>query len=473
MHVWGDSMRVVVIGLGYVGLVTAACVAEWGHRVTGIEADRRRLAELGQARLPFHEPGLDTLLVRGMLRRRLRVGDLDDVPNAVARGDLVVMAVGTHDSNGGWQTETMRHALETVVPSLRPGSVLVIRSTLPPEFILQLPELVAHLRGVEEPPDVSILLNPEFTQEGKAVDDFMRPSRVVCGVIHDPDGIGIERLRQLYAPSAAPFLVMTGIDAAFAKLGANLFLATKISFANELAALSEAYGARVDEVVRAMSFDPRIGSSFLGAGIGFGGSCLPHQVTMTVKTSRLAGTPAPLLTAVDEINRGQPARLVRYLDEMLPPGVQGRRVALLGLTFKPHTDDIRDAPSLAIARLLLERGAKVVAYDPMERARRQSAAAVHDLRVTDDPFAALRRADAVALLTEWPELCSLDWRRAAHLMRGRVVVDGRNALDPETLAAAGLAYAGFGRGVTRNIPPIRLLEQNATQGVAAPREVVA
>ncbi len=450
-------MRVAVVGLGYVGLVTAACLVDWGHHVVGIEADEGRLADLLDGRLPFHEPGLDVMVARGIASGRLDVKGSRVGADAVAAADLVILAVGTHDSNGGWQTETMRRALEAVVPPLAAGTGLVIRSTLPPEFILQLPSLVADLRGDGSEPDIAIVLNPEFTQEGRAINDFMHPNRVVCGVIHDPDEVGTTGLRELYAPTNAPFLTMRGIDAAFAKLGANLFLAAKISFANELATLCDAYGAHVDDVVGAMSFDPRIGASFLGAGVGFGGSCLPHQVTMTVKTSHLAGAPVPLLSAVDEINRTQPARLVRSLEQMLPHGLQGRRVCLLGLTFKPETDDIRDAPSLAVARLLLEHGANVVAYDPMEHARQHSAQLVPGLQVAASAFEALADADAAALITEWPELRSLDWPAVATVMRGRVVVDGRNALDPATVTGAGFAYAGFGRGVQQPAEAKRIL----------------
>lgn len=450
-------MRVAVVGLGYVGLVTAACLAEWGNQVVGIEADQRRLADLLGGRLPFHEPGLEVLVARGLASQQLDVRGSSEGADAVAAADLVILAVGTHDSNGGWQTETMRRALDAVVPPLTAGTGLVIRSTLPPEFILQLPALVSDLRGGGSELDIAIVLNPEFTQEGRAISDFMHPSRVVCGQIHDPDGVGTAGLRELYAPTNAPFLEMRGIDAAFAKLGANLFLAAKISFANELATLCDAYGAAVDDVVGAMSFDPRIGASFLGAGVGFGGSCLPHQVTMTVKTSHLAGAPVPLLSAVDEINRAQPAHLVRRLEEMLPHGLQGRRVCLLGLTFKPETDDTRDAPSLAVARLLLEHGASVVAYDPMEFARQQSAQLVPGLQVAASAFDALAEADAAALITEWPELRSLDWPSVAAVMRGRVVVDGRNALDPAAVTGAGFVYAGFGRGVRQPTETRRIL----------------
>lgn len=438
-------MRISVIGLGYVGLVTAACLAEWRHSVTGIEADPRRLDDLSVGRLPFHEPGLAQLVADHHAAGRLMLRGLDAMPAAVAGTDLVIVAVGTHDGNGGWQTETMRKALAALVPNLRPGTPLVVRSTLPPEFINQLPAMVAQLRGLDEP-DMPILLNPEFTQEGKAVSDFVQPSRVICGVAHDPDGIGARRLRQLFERTGSPFVVMPAIDAAFAKLGSNLFLATKISFANELAALCDAYGARVDTVVDAMALDPRIGRAFLGAGVGFGGSCLPHQVTMTVKEARVAGLPTSLLAAVDDINHAQPAHFVGRLNELLPDGLGSARVALLGLSFKPDTDDLRDAPSLTIARLLLERGATVIAYDPMAAARTRAAQLISGLEVADSAEGALDGADAAMLVTEWAEFQLIDWTTAALAMRRPIVVDGRNFLDDAALAAAGFTYTGFGRG---------------------------
>jgi len=441
-------MRVTVVGLGYVGLVTAACLSEWRHRVTGIEADRRRLDDLRAGTLPIHEPGLDELVARNHQAGMLRFEDLDAMPLAVNRAEVVILAVGTHDGNGGWQTETMRRALADVVPNLRAGTPLVVRSTLPPEFINQLTDLVAELRGLPKP-DVPVLLNPEFTQEGRAIVDFIRPSRIICGVAHDPEGLGEARLRRIFASAAAttPFLTMPAIDASFSKLGSNLFLATKISFANELAALCDAYGARIDQVVHAMGLDSRIGSAFLGAGVGFGGSCLPNQVTMTVKTARVAGLLTPLLAAVDDINAAQPGHFVNRLDQVFSGRFAGRRVAILGLTFKPNTDDLREAPSLATSRLLLERGVHVVAYDPMPRAREGAVDMVSGLEVVESVEAALVDADAAMLVTEWAEFAAIDWRRMHSLMRHPVVLDGRNALPAEEMVALGFTYSAFGRGL--------------------------
>ena len=443
-------MHITVVGLGYVGLVTAACLAEWKHRVAGIEADPHRVAALTHGRTPFHEPGLDEMVARNLDSGHLAIRDASSTADAVSGADVVIVAVGTHDGNGGWQTETMRKALAGLVPHLRPNTPVIVRSTLPPEFITQLGRLVATLRGVDEP-DVPILLNPEFTQEGRAVFDFMKPSRVICSVVHDPDDVGVATVRRLYEETDAPFLVMPAIDASFAKLGSNLFLATKISFANELASLCDAYGARVDTVVDAMALDSRIGRAFLGAGAGFGGSCLPHQVTMTVKTARVAGLATPLLAAVDEINHAQRAHLVGRV-ETLVEELGGARVALLGLTFKPETDDLRDAPAITVASLLLERGASVVAYDPMTSAATRAAGMISGLEIATTIDDALTGADAAVLVTEWPEFRSIDWRQARRRMRRAHVVDGRNFLDDEAILDAGLTYTAFGRGWAQPAP---------------------
>ena len=460
-------MQISVIGLGYVGLVTAACLAQWKHKVTGIEADQAKLAALSAGQLPFHEPGLDEMVARHLDSGRLAFQDVSAMAAAVASADAVIVAVGTHDGNGGWQTETMRKALTSLVPHLRAGTPLIVRSTLPPEFVVQLDRVVAQLRGLPEP-DFPILLNPEFTQEGRAVADFMQPSRVICGVAYDPDGSGVAAVRAMYEETDSPFVEMPAIDASFAKLGSNLFLATKISFANELAALCDAHGARVDTVVDAMALDPRIGRAFLGAGAGFGGSCLPHQVTMTVKSARVAGLPTPLLAAVDEINHAQRAHLVGRVEALLSDGLGEARIALMGLTFKPDTDDLRDAPALTVATLLLERGASVVAYDPMEGARARAAEMISGLETVATIDDALTGADAAVFVTEWAEFRSIDWHAARKRMRNAVVVDGRNFLDDAAIVEHGFTYSAFGRGWSSGSPePITLRSGSAATAVVA------
>jgi UDPglucose 6-dehydrogenase len=435
-------MRISVVGLGYVGLVTAACAAAWNHDVIGLDADPDRADALRDGQVPFHEPGLDELVADGLASGRLTIGD--DPIAAVASSDLVIVAVGTHDGNGGWQTRTLTDCLARLVPHVADDGALVIRSTVPLQLLPELPGLVAAIRSEAGRPALPLLCNPEFTKEGTALDDFRRPDRVVIGVFDDPDGRGQHLLAKLYAPVDAPKLVLNATDAALSKLAANLFLATKISFANELASVCDAFGAEIEEVTRAMSFDKRIGGSFLKAGVGFGGSCLPHQVSMTVREATDAGVRTPLFEAVDRINHGQRQAFVDRLERMLG-SLEGRRIALLGLTFKPDTDDLRDAPSLEIARTLLARGASVVAYDPMASARARAARLVPGLAVADTAHEALYEADGAGVVTEWPEFADLDWQAVADEMTGRAIVDGRNSLPVARLRDAGFSYAAFGR----------------------------
>ena len=440
-------MRIAVIGLGYVGLVTSACLAKWGHSVSGVEADRVRLRSLRSGSLPFHEPGLSDLVADVTAQRRLRFRSLDELPAAVRHADAVIVAVGTHDGNGGWQTVTMTRTLAEIVPLLRGGTPLVIRSTLPPAYIASLSRTLQGLRDGEGLDPLPVLLNPEFTREGRAIEDFNAPDRVVLGIVDDPNGVGEAVLRTLYGAVLAPVLALPAIDAAFSKLASNLFLATKISFANELAQLCEEYGADVANVVTVMGLDPRIGGQFLQAGIGFGGSCLPHQVSMTVLASQDVGLRAPLLSAVDEINHQQRYRFADRLFRLAGEGADGVRIALLGLAFKPGTDDLRDAPSLTIAADLLARGATVTAYDPMPAARGRAPGLVPGLIVAASAEEAMAGVDAIGLVTEWPEFIQMDWAALGSMPRRPVVLDGRNALNAEALHRAGFTYEVFGRRV--------------------------
>jgi len=437
-------VRVTVVGLGYVGLVTAACLAEWDHDVVGVDADPRRLGALREGRMPFHEPQLPQLVAGGVANGRLTFAA--DLRAAAADADLLVVAVGTHDGNGGWQTDTVRGCLADLVPAMAEGATLVVRSTLPPDFIRQLATLVNGLGAAAGRVPMPLMLNPEFTREGRAVRDFQAPDRVVLGIVSDPDGRGEATLRELYEPAGAPIVVMGAIDAAITKLGANLFLATKISFANELAEICDAFGADVSTVVDGMSYDARIGGGFLKAGVGFGGSCLPNQVSMTIRTAAQAGVSTPLLSAVDEVNHRRRLQVVERAAALLNGTVRGRRVALLGLTFKPNTDDLRDAPALTIAEAFIEGGASVVAYDPMPTARERSVGLVPGLGAVETVDDAVEGADIAVLVTEWPEFLDLDWGVLGARMRQRIVVDGRNVLSGERLTASGFAYSSFGRG---------------------------
>jgi UDPglucose 6-dehydrogenase len=460
-------VRVSVVGLGYVGLVTSACLAEQGHDVVGIEVSSARIEALLDGRMPFHEPGLAELV-----QDNRDVGRLTFTadPAAISHAEVVFVAVGTHDGNGGWQTRTIQSCLNDIVPRLADDAVLVVRSTLPPWFLAHLPVIVGRMRQEAGRGEIPVLLNPEFTKEGTAVKDFLEPERVVLGVAHDIDGHGADRLRRLYRGMNAPILEMSATDAALSKLGANLFLATKISFANELAQLCDQYGGNVDQVVGAMAYDHRIGGAFLRAGIGFGGSCLPHQVTMTVATAAESGLPTPLFAAVADVNLRQRERMIERLAELLGGSVSGARIALLGVTFKPDTDDLRDAPSIHIATRLIEEGATVVAFDPMTNALERFAALVPGVRVASSVEVALDDVDAAALVTEWAVFRQLDWTDAAMRMRRAIMVDGRNALSVVELVDAGFAYASFGRGIRRPVEVSETAPMTASADGVANRE---
>jgi UDPglucose 6-dehydrogenase len=442
-------MEIAVIGLGYVGLVTSGCLAHLGHHVTGVEISDERLSSLSRGTVPFHEPGLDEMVAEGLRAGRLRF--TASAADAVAEADIVIVAVGTHDGHGGWQTFTLLSAVREVARAMPDSSVLVIRSTMPPAFGERVATTARQARGEAGCAPVPVLVNPEFTKEGSAVHDYLQPDRVVIGVIDDPDGSGTAVLKRLYEPFGAPVLVMPGVDATLAKLAANLFLATKISFANELASLCDAFGADVSKVTASMGHDARIGPSFLRAGVGFGGSCLPHQVSMTARTAGEVGLELPLIEAVEGVNQRQRDRFVHRLD-LLADGLEGRRIALLGLAFKPETDDLRDAPSLEIARQLIEAGATVVAYDPMERAREGAVRAVPGLIAASSAAEALEGADAVGLVTEWSEFIGLDWAALGSTMARRAIVDGRNALDPATMEKAGFQMLSYGRRPVGPVP---------------------
>ena len=436
-------MKIAVVGQGYVGLVTAAGAAEWGHAVVGAEVDPRRLATLRAGHSPIHEPGLDELVARHSEAGRLTFTDRAAV--AAGDADLVFVAVPTIGAAGEWDLEPMWRCLAAMVPAMPDDAALVIRSTCPPAMVRDIAAAAQKIRADAGCPPLAVLFNPEFTREATALRDFLRPDRVIIGVAHDPQQIGESLLRRFYGDANAPILVLDAVDAMLSKLGANLFLATKISFANELAALCDVYGARIERVVEGMSYDSRIGGSFLRAGIGFGGSCLPDQVSMTVVDAEERGVETPLLAAVGLVNSRQRTMFVDRLEAAVGD-LNDRRIALLGLTFKPNTDDLRAAPSLDIATDLIARGAEVVAFDPMPAARERAAMLIPGLQVVDTALSAVSGADAIGLLTEWPECVALPWDVVASLVDGRVIVDGRNAIDPEVVAAAGFEYIGFGRG---------------------------
>jgi UDPglucose 6-dehydrogenase len=419
-----------VIGTGYVGLVTAAGFAELGHEVFCVDIDAEKIERLRRGEVPIYEPGLKELLARNSTRTHFSTSLAD----ALAGARLLFVAVGTPPTYSGDADLSAVHAVVAAIPA-SDEHALVMKSTVP------CGTGAALRRAFDEQGKggLSYVSCPEFLKEGSAVRDFLEPDRVVVGDVGDWAG---DAVVELYAPLGAP-LVRTDIASAeMVKLASNAFLATKISFINEIANVCEETGADVVEVARGMGLDERIGSKFLQAGIGFGGSCFPKDVDALKQLAGNSGYHFQLLTAVIEVNDLQKRRVIGKLHKHLG-GLVGKRVALLGLAFKPETDDMREASSLVLSARLQADGATVVAYDPV--AEGQARGLVSGIEFADSALDAVRGADAVVLVTEWREFLELDWRQVAEAMGGELLIDGRNALDPERVRAAGLLYEGIGR----------------------------
>ena len=425
--------RIGVIGAGYVGLVTGACLASLGHSVTlrDIDPEKVRMIEAGEP--PIHEDGLAQL----MAEHRERLTATLDLAQMLAASEIVFIAVDTPPTHSGdadlSRVMTVLDELEAVGGT--GDHVLVMKSTVPVGTGERV-RMEMDTRGLAH---VGYCSNPEFLKEGVAIADFLDPDRVVVGDFRPGDG---DRVAALYEPLGAPVLRTSVPTAEMIKYASNAFLATKISFINEIANVCEEVGADVTEVAQGMGLDPRIGPQFLSAGVGFGGSCFPKDVSALKQLAGNSGYHFQLLTSVIEVNELQKRRVIGKLRRHLGP-LEGRVVALLGLAFKPGTDDMREASSAVLAGRLLAEGATVRGYDPVaiEAAR----ARLHAVDLYEDAEACVRGADAVVLVTEWPEILALDWARVRSLMRGDVLVDGRNALDPATMVAAGFAYEGIGR----------------------------
>jgi UDPglucose 6-dehydrogenase len=419
-----------VIGTGYVGLVTAAGFAELGNEVWCIDIDAEKIAGLERGEIPIYEPGLGELVASN--RERMRFST--DIAEALEHARLLFVAVGTPPTYSG---DADLSAVHAVVDAMPPSDrhALVMKSTVPVGTGASIKRTFA-ARGKDGFRYVSC---PEFLKEGSAVTDFLNPDRVVVG--DDGDWAG-DAVVELYAPLQAP-LVRTDIASAeMVKLAANAFLATKISFINEIANVCEETGADVLEVARGMGLDDRIGPKFLQAGIGYGGSCFPKDVSALKQLAGNSGYHFQLLNAVIEVNELQKRRVIGKLQKHLGSLV-GKRIALLGLAFKPNTDDMREASSLVLSARLQADGAIVVAHDPI--AENVARGLIPAIEFADSPLEAVDGADAVVLVTEWPQFRELDWGEVAQRMAGSTIIDGRNALDPGAVSAAGLTYEGIGR----------------------------
>jgi UDPglucose 6-dehydrogenase len=426
-----QSEPIGVIGTGYVGLVTAAGFAEVGNEVWCIDIDADKIARLNRGEIPIYEPGLAELVEKN--RDRLHFST--DIADALERARLLFVAVGTPPSYSG---DADLSAVYSVVEAMPPEGehALVMKSTVPVGTGRAIKRRFAET-GRDNFRYVSC---PEFLKEGSAVKDFLNPDRVVIG---DDDDWAGDAVEELYRPLGAEILRMDIASAEMVKLASNAFLATKISFINEIANVSEETGADVGEVARGMGLDDRIGPKFLQPGIGFGGSCFPKDVSALKQLAGNSGYHFQLLSAVIEVNELQKRRVIGKLKRHLGPLV-GKRIALLGLAFKPNTDDMREASSLVLAGRLQGEGAEVVAFDPI--AEEEARKLMHGVEFADSEIGAVADADAVVLVTEWSQFAELDFGEIAGAMRGDVVIDGRNALDPERVRGAGLRYEGVGRG---------------------------
>jgi len=424
-------VRVAVFGAGYVGLVTGTCLAELGHDVVVRDVLESKIEALRAGHVPIHEPGLEDLLERN----GERLSFTTDVAEAVDGAEVVYIAVGTPPTHSG---DADLSAVWTVVdelPQVDRRIVVAMKSTVP----VGTGRAVRHRlddRGLE---NVGYASNPEFTAEGTAVHDFLEPDRIVIGAFDPADGDVIESLHE---GIDAPIVRCDVPSAEMVKLAANAALVTRISFINEIANVCEATGADVTTVAQGIGLDRRIGPSFLRAGIGFGGSCFPKDSLALKQLAANSGYNFQLLNAVIEVNELQKRRVIGKLERRIGP-LRGKRIALLGLAFKPGTDDMREAPSLVLAGRLLSEGAEVTAWDPIADGR----AHLHGVEIASSALDAFDDADAAVVVTEWPELRELDWNAAGERMRTRVVVDGRNHLDPDEMRRLGFVYEGIGRSV--------------------------
>ncbi|MBV9309939.1 MAG: UDP-glucose/GDP-mannose dehydrogenase family protein [Solirubrobacterales bacterium] len=421
---------IAVIGTGYVGLVTAAGFAEIGNEVWCVDVDAEKIAQLERGEVPIYEPGLE----QSIARNRERLHFSTELAPALEHARLLFVAVGTPPTYSGDADLSAVHAVAAGMPA-SDQHAMVMKSTVP------VGTGAALKRGFAEQGKSSLayVSCPEFLKEGSALEDFLAPDRVVVG--DDGDWAG-DAVADLYAPLDAPLVRTDVASAEMIKLAANAFLATKISFVNEIANVCEETGADVLEVARGMGLDHRIGTHFLKPGIGFGGSCFPKDVSALKQLAGNSGYHFQLLTAVIEVNELQKRRVLAKLQKHLGSLV-GKQVALLGLAFKPQTDDMREASSLVLAARLQSDGAHVRAYDPV--AETEARTLMVGVDFSDSAIDALDGADACILVTEWPEFGELDWQEVAKRMSGALVVDGRNFLDREKVRAAGLAYEGIGR----------------------------
>jgi len=431
-------MRIAMIGTGYVGLVSGACFSEFGHHVVCVDKDASKIDALKAGRMPIYEPGLEEVVADNVKAARLSfTGDLAE---SVRNADAVFIAVGTPSRRGDGHADLtyVFKAAEEIAAALDGYTVVITKSTVPVGTGQRVEETI---RAIRADADFDVASNPEFLREGSAIEDFRRPDRVVCGTTSDR---ARAVLRELYRPlflNETPILFTSRDTSELIKYAANAFLATKITFINEIADICERVGANVQDVARGMGLDGRIGSKFLHAGPGYGGSCFPKDTVALMKTAELVGAPSRIVEAVARVNEDRKQRMAEKIIAAFG-GVKDKTIAVLGLTFKPNTDDMREAPSLVILPELTKQGARIRAYDPegMQEAKKYL-----DVEMCPDAYAALEGADGVVILTEWNEFRALDLKTAKRLLKRPFMVDLRNIYRPDEMEKAGYTYFSVGR----------------------------
>jgi UDPglucose 6-dehydrogenase len=436
-------MKITVVGTGYVGLVSGACLADVGMDVTCVDIDQQKIANLKKGILPIYEPGLEHIVARNVAAGRLNF--TSTLSDAIVGSETVFIAVGTPPGeDGSADLQYVLKVAQSIGEHMQDYLVVVTKSTVPVGTASKVKSTLQSAltkRGLTT--DFDVASNPEFLKEGAAIDDFMRPDRIVCGVDNERAEGVLSRLYKPFTLNGHPVLFMDIPSAEMTKYAANAMLATKISFMNDIALLCEVMGADVNQVRRGIGSDPRIGHKFIYPGIGYGGSCFPKDVKALVRAGEENGHALRILQAVEDVNDNQKQVMVKKVMAQFGQDLTGKHFAMWGLSFKPETDDMREAPSVVIANALLEAGATVAAYDPvaMEEAKHQL-----DDRITyaNEAYVALEGADALLLVTEWREFRMPNWDRVKEAMQTPVVIDGRNIFDAKALRDQGFVYQGIG-----------------------------
>jgi len=434
--------RICMIGTGYVGLVTGSCLADFGNTVICVDIDEDRIKRLNFGEIPIYEPGLKDVVHRNVKSERIRF--TTDIAESIAESDVVFIAVGTPSlPDGGSDLSYVFSAAKSIAGHLDGYTVIVQKSTSPVGTARKIGETIAE--NAPAGAEFDVVSNPEFLREGSAIEDFMRPNRVVIGAETDR---AREMMRKVYGPLyllETPIVTTTLETAEMIKYASNSFLATKISFINEIAGICEAVGANIDDVAKGMGLDGRIGRKFLHAGVGYGGSCLPKDVSSLIHVAGQHNFDAKLVRAAHEINEGLVDRALAKLEKHIG-GFKGKRVGLFGLAFKPNTDDLREAPSLKIVDALIGAGASVKAFDPIAMDNFKGTQHGEEIEYCKNAYDAAEECDGVMLVTEWNEFRELDFARLKRLMSGDAFIDCRNVYKPERLEGTGLIYDSFGRG---------------------------